>query len=141
MTEPSDPAAQTRNTHAVTMNPLTGMFQIPLTTASSCGASTGGFEVAPEDLNAVKADLDAALDELKLAARDADNFRHIRPPGLDEVSMETTDQIIRHLTEGSGSATQTVDDMRSWVEDFRNKIELAQREYQRIDEENEVKNR
>ncbi|QIZ39549.1 PE domain-containing protein [Saccharopolyspora sp. ASAGF58] len=114
------------------------MFQIPLIMASGTGAAASGFEVAPEELNAVKADLDAAHEELKLAREDANAFRDILPPGDDEVSVDTTNKIIDHLTSGPGSALQTVDDMARWVKDFRDKIEAAQREYERIDQENEI---
>ncbi|MGP4014421.1 PE domain-containing protein [Saccharopolyspora sp. 5N708] len=139
MTEPSDRVAQERDAQDVIMNPLTGMLQIPLTAASSTGASAGGFEVAPEDLNAVKADLDAALDELKLAARDVIFVHNVKSPGRDEVSEATTEKIVQHLAQGLGSAVQTLHDMRRWVENFRDQIDAAQREYQRIDEGNEVR--
>ncbi|PKW14274.1 PE domain-containing protein [Saccharopolyspora spinosa] len=138
MTAPNDPAAQAQIAQAVALNPMTGMFQIPLIMAAGAGTAASGFEVAPEELNAVKADLDAALEELKLAREDANAFRDILPPGDDEVSVDTTNKIIEHLTTGPGSALQTVDDMARWVKDFRDKIEAAQREYERIDQENEI---
>ncbi|MEV0701822.1 PE domain-containing protein [Saccharopolyspora sp. NPDC050389] len=135
MTAPNDPATHGSFPQVIT-DAVTGMFRIPLITSSTVGTTESTFEVAPEDFNAVKADLDAALNELKLAAQDAAYFRQIQPPGVDEVSVDTTKKIIQHLTQGPGSATQTVDDMRRWVEDFRDKIEAAQREYERIDDEN-----
>jgi hypothetical protein len=138
MTAPNDPATQASFPQIV-MDAVTGMFRIPLITSSTAGTTESAFEVAPEDLNAVKADLDTALNELDLAAEDATAFREILPPGDDEVSVETTNKIIEHLTVGPGSALQTVADMRRWVKDFRDKIEAAQREYQRIDQENEIK--
>lgn len=139
MSTPPGPTAQGGGAQAIAVNPLTGAFQIPLVMAAGAGAQASSFEVAPEELNAVKADLDAALEELKHAARDARDFRNVLPPGNDEVSINTTNQIIQHLTEGSGSATQTVDDMRRWVQEFRDKIDAAQRDYQRIDHENEIR--
>ncbi|PKW18479.1 PE domain-containing protein [Saccharopolyspora spinosa] len=138
MTAPNDPTTQARIARPVALNPVTGMFQIPLIMVSSAEAAASSFEVAPEDLNAVKADLDAALDELQLASDDAQQFRSIPPPGKDEVSVDTTNKIIEHLTAGPGSAVQTIDEMRRWVKDFRDKIEAAQREYERIDDKNQI---
>ncbi|WP_223839211.1 PE domain-containing protein [Saccharopolyspora pogona] len=138
MTAPNDPTTQARIAQAVALNPVTGMFQIPLVMTSSVGAAASSFEVAPEDLNAVKADLDAALEELRLASDDAQQFRSILPPGEDEVSVDTTTKIIEHLTARPGSAVQIIDDMRRWVQDFRDKIEAAQREYERIDDKNKI---
>ncbi|GAA0531236.1 hypothetical protein GCM10011581_27890 [Saccharopolyspora subtropica] len=102
------------------------------------GATTGCFEVSPDELDAVKADLDEALEELRRASDTAQYFRTILPPGNDEVSVSTTNEIIKHLTVGSGSAVGVVDEMRRWVGDLRGKVEAAQREYRRIDEANQI---
>lgn len=98
----------------------------------------GEFEVDPERLPQLKADLDKVAEEVEEARRVALELQNIDPPAKDDVSIQSVANIKKVIEDGDGSLIKTCEDIRLWVKSFQDQVEKAVAEYQRIDEENRM---
>lgn len=98
----------------------------------------GKFEVDPERLPQLKADLDAVKEEAQKALEVSTEVAMFQGPAEDDVSVQAMQNINQVMTDGDGSLAKTCDDVMRWVESFQEEVEKAIAEYQRIDDENRM---